>query len=230
VKLEHCSLERLRRRLEEVDLQERLEVQVRDLLAILDAEELAELGVRDDAALEAGVKARVLLDVRRDELRDIRLALLRLGRQTHKRGELIGDRAELQERVVGAASLPSRALSGVISAGFFLTRFLELRASRLSALTASPASAIKHAGVSGSPCLAPSGCPGERLGSWRQSASRHRKLRRAQRRASRQPWGQRLRPSRRPYGGALVAVAGARGGSGGRGRRWGGLLGGGHRV
>lgn len=112
MKLEHCSLERLRRRLEEVDLQERLEVQVRDLLAILDAEELAELGVRDDAALEAGVKARVLLDVRRDELRDIRLALLRLGRQTHKRGELIGDRAELQERVVGAASLPSRALLG----------------------------------------------------------------------------------------------------------------------
>jgi len=67
-------------RLDEVNLQERLEVQVRDLLAILDAEQLTELGVGDDAALEVGVKARVRLDVRRDELRYIRLGALGLGR------------------------------------------------------------------------------------------------------------------------------------------------------
>ena len=81
-----------------MDLQERLEVQVRDLLAILDAEELAELGIGDDAALEARVKARVLLDVRRNVLGDIRLALLRLGRETHEARELIGDRAPLYWR------------------------------------------------------------------------------------------------------------------------------------
>lgn len=95
-----------------MDLQERLEVQVRDLLAILDAEELAELGVRDDAALEAGVKARMLLDVRRNVLGDIRLALLRLGGETHEARQLIGDRAQLEEGVVGAAGLPLGALLG----------------------------------------------------------------------------------------------------------------------
>jgi len=63
-----------------VDLQERLEVQVRDFLAVLDAEQLAELGIRNNAALEVGVKALVFLDVRGDELRDIRLGALGLGR------------------------------------------------------------------------------------------------------------------------------------------------------
>jgi len=95
-----------------VDLQERLEVQVRDLLTVLDAEQLAELGVGDDAALEVGVKALVLLDVRRDELRDIRLGALGLGRQAHERSQLIRDRAELQERVVRAAGLPLGLLLG----------------------------------------------------------------------------------------------------------------------
>ena len=95
-----------------MDLQEALEVQVRYLLAVLRAEELAELGIRDDAALEVGVKARVRLDVRRDELRDIRLALLALGGQAHERGQLIRDRAELQESVVGTAGLPLGALLG----------------------------------------------------------------------------------------------------------------------
>ena len=93
-----------------MDLQEALEVQVGDLLAVLRAEELAELGIRDDTALEVGVKARVRLDVRRDELGDIRLALLALGGQAHERGQLIRDRAELQESVVGTAGLPLGAL------------------------------------------------------------------------------------------------------------------------
>jgi len=62
-----------------VNLEEALEVQVGDLLAVLRAEELAELGIGDDAALEVGVKARVRLDIGRDELRDIRLGALALG-------------------------------------------------------------------------------------------------------------------------------------------------------
>ena len=97
---------RLGLRLQEVDLQEALEVQVGNLLAVLRAQELAELGVGDDTALEAGVKARVGLDVRRNVLGDIRLALLALGGQAHERGQLIGDRAELEEGVVGTAGLP----------------------------------------------------------------------------------------------------------------------------
>ena len=46
------------------------------------------------------------LDVARDELRYIRLGLLRLGRETHEGTQLIRKRADLEERVVKAASLP----------------------------------------------------------------------------------------------------------------------------
>jgi hypothetical protein len=93
-----------------VDLQERLEVQVGHLLAILDTQELAQLGVRNDAALEVRVKAVVLLDILRNELRHIRLRALRLGRKTHERRELIRNRAKLQEGVIRTARLPSRTL------------------------------------------------------------------------------------------------------------------------
>ena len=96
--------------LEEVNLEEALEVQVGNLLTILHTEELGELRIGDNAALEARVKAVVGLDIRRDELRDLRLALLALGRETHERRELIGDRAGLEERVVRTASLPSGTL------------------------------------------------------------------------------------------------------------------------
>jgi len=67
-----------------VNLEEALKVEVRYLLPILDAEELAKLGIREDATLEVGVKAVVRLDVARDELRDIRLALLGLGGKAHE--------------------------------------------------------------------------------------------------------------------------------------------------
>jgi len=101
---------RRRRGLQEVDLQERLEVQVSDLLTILRAEELGELGVRDDTALEVGVKAAVLADIGRNELGHIRLGALRLRGQTHEGGQLIGDGAELQERVVRATGIIRRTL------------------------------------------------------------------------------------------------------------------------
>lgn len=115
---------RLNIRLDEVDLQERLEVQVRDLLTVLHAEQLAKLGIGDDAALEVGVKARVRLDVRRDELRDIRLGALGLGGQAHERRQLIRDRAELEERIVGAAGLPRSTLLGRHRRGVLLHALL----------------------------------------------------------------------------------------------------------
>jgi hypothetical protein len=46
-------------RLDEVDLEELLEVEVGDLGLVIDAEELREDGVGEDAALEVGVEARV---------------------------------------------------------------------------------------------------------------------------------------------------------------------------
>ena len=95
-----------------MNLEEALEVQVGHLLAILDAEELRELGIREDAALEVGVKAVVRLHVGGDELGDIRLGALGLGRETHEDRELIGDRAHLEERVVRTTSLPGNLLLG----------------------------------------------------------------------------------------------------------------------
>ena len=95
-----------------MDLQELLEVQVGHLLTVLRAEELGELGIRDDAALHVGVKAVVALDIGGDELGHIRLAALRLRGASHKSSQLIGDGAELQERVVRTTSLPRRTLLG----------------------------------------------------------------------------------------------------------------------
>ena len=93
-------------------LQEALEVEVGDLLAILGAEQSRQRLVGDDPALELGVKATVGLHVLGHKLGDIRLALLRLGRQTHELRQLIRDGAELEEGVVRATSLPSGALLG----------------------------------------------------------------------------------------------------------------------
>jgi len=98
--------------LEEVNLEEALEVEVGDLLAVLHAEELGELGIRDDAALEVGVKAVVGLDVVGDELGDVSLRALGLGGKAHERGELIRDGAELEEGVVCATGLPRLLLLG----------------------------------------------------------------------------------------------------------------------
>jgi len=89
-----------------VNLEEGLEVEVGDFLAILHAEELGELGIGDDAALEVRVKAVVRLDIGGNELGDISLAALGLRGETHEGGELIGDGAELEERIVRATSLP----------------------------------------------------------------------------------------------------------------------------
>ena len=54
-------------------LQERLEVQVGDRVRVLDLQQAGQHAVGDDAALVGGVEARVLLDVVRHELGDLRL-------------------------------------------------------------------------------------------------------------------------------------------------------------
>ena len=94
----------------EVDLEEGLEVELRDLILVRNAEELRELGVRDDAALELGVLAVVGLDVVRDELRDLRLRALGARRDADERRELIGDATLAEERVVRALRVILRAL------------------------------------------------------------------------------------------------------------------------
>jgi len=96
--------------LDEVDLQERLEVQVRHLILVANTEELGERGVREDAALERRVEARVRLDVLADELRHLRLRARLARLQTHEVAELIRQRALNQEGVVGTARLPRRLL------------------------------------------------------------------------------------------------------------------------
>ena len=59
-----------------MDLQERLEVQIGDRVLVRHAEEAGQYTVGDDVALIGGVKARVRLDIVRDELRDLRLRAL----------------------------------------------------------------------------------------------------------------------------------------------------------
>ena len=124
-----------------MDLQEALEVQVGDLLTILRTEELGELGVRDDAALHVRVEAVVALHVGGNELRHIRLATLRLRGETHEARQLIGDGAELEERVVRTASLVGRTLlrghrGGVLAnTALGLTSLTLQRLGRISRLT-----------------------------------------------------------------------------------------------
>ena len=95
-----------------MDLQVRLQVQVRHLVLVRHAQELGERSVRQDATLERRVKARVRLDVRRDELGHLRLRALRTRRETHEHTELIRQRALHQEGIVRTARLPRLALLG----------------------------------------------------------------------------------------------------------------------
>ena len=117
-----------------MDLQEALEVQVGHNLAILGTEELAELGVRHNRTLVAGVEAAVLTDIRRDELRHIRLALLGTGRQTHEAGQLRGDGAQLEEGVVRTASIVGGALLGGHRRGVLTNTALRLAGLTLDGL------------------------------------------------------------------------------------------------
>ena len=91
-------------------LQEALEVQVRHLILVTDAEELGESGVREDTALERGVKARVRLDVLADELRHLRLRARLTGLEAHEGAQLLRQRALDKEGVVGATGLPHSLL------------------------------------------------------------------------------------------------------------------------
>ena len=58
-----------------MNLEVRLEVEVRDFILVRNTKELRELGIGKDAALERRVEAVVALDVAGDELRHISLAL-----------------------------------------------------------------------------------------------------------------------------------------------------------
>ena len=99
-------------RLEEVNLEERLEVQVRDRVRVLDLQQAGQHAIGDDVTLVGGVKARVLLHVVRHELRDLRLRTLGTGWQLHERAQVSGQGTRLQERVLRAAELPRRLLLG----------------------------------------------------------------------------------------------------------------------
>ena len=83
-----------------MDLEVRLEVQVRDRVLVRHLQQAGQHTVGDDAALVRRVEARVRLDVVGDELRDLRLRALGASRQLHEGAELRGERAGLQERVL----------------------------------------------------------------------------------------------------------------------------------
>ena len=63
-----------------VYLEEALKVQVGHLILVLGAQKLGQLGIRNNATLELGIKAVVLLHVGRHELGHISLRALALGR------------------------------------------------------------------------------------------------------------------------------------------------------
>ena len=93
-------------------LEERLEVQVRHRVRILDLQQTGEHAVGDDTALVGGVEARVLLHVVGHELRDLRLRALGAGRELHEGAQIGGQSAGLQEGVLGTTELPRRLLLG----------------------------------------------------------------------------------------------------------------------
>ena len=93
-----------------MDLQERLEVQVRHLILVANTEELGEGGVREDTALERRVEARVRLDVLADELRHLRLRAGVTRLEAHEVAQLVRQRALNQEGVVRTTLLVGRTL------------------------------------------------------------------------------------------------------------------------
>lgn len=113
-------------RLAEVDLQERLEVQVRDLRLVRHTQELRERRVGDDTALERRIEAPVGLHVVGDELCHLRLGALGARRDTHERRQLLRDRALTQEGVVRTTLLPRRARLGGQRRGVYLHLALAL--------------------------------------------------------------------------------------------------------
>lgn len=95
-----------------MDLQEGLEVQVRDRVLVRHAQEAGQHAIGDDVALVRGVEARVRLHVVGHELRDLRLRALGAGGQAHERAQLRREPTGLQEGVLRAAQLPRRLLLG----------------------------------------------------------------------------------------------------------------------
>jgi len=114
-----------------VDLQERLEVQVRDRVLVRHAQEAGQNTIGDDVALVGGVEARVRLHVVGHELRDLRLGALGASGQAHERAQLRGQTAGLEEGVLRATQLPrglllSRHVRNVLLHAALLARLLHL--------------------------------------------------------------------------------------------------------
>ena len=123
------------RRLNEVVLEVALQVEVRDRVLVRALEELGQNRIRDDATLVRRVKAVVALDVRRNELRHIRLRAEGVVRKSHEGAQLRGQETRLEERVVGTAGLPRllllrRHVLGLLGT-LTLLRVLDLTASGL---------------------------------------------------------------------------------------------------
>jgi len=109
--------------LEVVDVEVLLEVEVRELDVIREVEELEERRIRLDVVLVLEV---LLLDVRRDELRDVGAALLGAGRAAHERAEGRRDvRGDLEDGDTRRLAL--LALNRRLAAAALVGELLDLR-------------------------------------------------------------------------------------------------------
>ena len=227
IRIRHLSFthKNLRLRLDEVNLQERLEVQVSHLILVRHTEQLRQRRVREDATLERRVEAAVLLHVVRDELRDLRLRTLLARLETHEVAELIRQRALHEEGVVRAASLPRLALLGGHVLRVLLLLLLDLASLALRRLDGVGNTLRRLADTGRQLC-------GERLELLRQAGEDDiRALRglndgRGRRRLNRRDGDNRLRGDSRLGGLGSLRRLGRLGGLGDRGRSRGGGNGG----
>lgn len=132
----HCCLRlrrgrrRRRRVLDVVDIEVLLEVEIRELVALLEAEESHELGITVDVVL---VHEIVLLDVGRDELRHIRAALQVTNRLAEERAQRRRDgRGDLED--ADASRLGLLALDRRLAAAALVSHLLNLRRRLLQTL------------------------------------------------------------------------------------------------
>ena len=106
-----------------MDVEVLLEVEVRELDVIREVEELEERRIRLDVVLVLEV---LLLDVRRDELRDVGAALLGAGRAAHERAERRRDiRGDLEDGDTRRLAL--LALNRRLAAAALVGELLDLR-------------------------------------------------------------------------------------------------------
>jgi hypothetical protein len=78
-----------------VYFKETLKIEVSYFILISYTKKLGKFGIRENAALEGRVEARVCLYVNRDEFSYVSLRLLALGRKSHKCTKFIRKRTKL---------------------------------------------------------------------------------------------------------------------------------------